>query len=296
MYISAQTPESDPGTPEIPEIDPEVISVLDIPELISKDSDLDPEISQDLDNDILSALGETTSGEKPYGEKIHDQIFGTIKNILVEGLPKQNKDKLLESFLIPSNCKLLDAPKLNTELLGVLNDQAKTRDKLLQERQQEMGLAIGNICHVLDKLSKKEMDKITIIKNLSEVARVLSIQHFQYTEIRRKLITPFLDKNLSESLKENKRDLHLYTNLDDSVKSFSAIKRTSNVLKPKTQPKSSQPKNLQAFPRRPTPNQPHPTRGRARGRPQNHYQPRHPYIPQNTNYVRPSLRGRARYP
>lgn len=226
---------------------------------------------------------------------MHDQIYNTIKNIIVEGLPKQNKDKLLETLLVPRNCLLLDAPKLNIELQGVVNNPSKTRDKLLEERQQEMGLAIAGLCQVINEMSKKDYDKLNIIKKLSDVSRVLSNLHFQYTEIRRKLINPYLDKNLAESLKENKREAYLYSNLDDSVKSFATMRRASNVLKPKltTQLK---PKNYQTPPRRTNPNQAHPTRGSLRGGTHHRYQPRQPYKPQENRYAGPSMRGRAKYP
>lgn len=106
-------------------------------------------------------------------------------------------------MLVPVNCKLLDAPKLNIELQGVLNNPSKTRDNLLQERQQVMGLAISGLCQVIHNLSKKDFDKLNILKNLSDVSRVLSNLHHQYTETRGKLINPYLDKNLAESLQQN---------------------------------------------------------------------------------------------
>ncbi|KAI8423658.1 hypothetical protein MSG28_012710 [Choristoneura fumiferana] len=290
----AQTPEleiieTDPEAPEL-EADPETMD--------SEPINGDENDSEGLDPEMLLALGEPTSGERLYGEKVNEQIYMTIKNILIEGLPKQNKEKIMESLLVPSNCKLLDAPKLNLQLLGLLNNPSKTRDKLLQERQQEMGLALANICQVIQQLSRKDFDKMNIVKKLSDTSRVLSNLHFQYTEIRRRLISPYLDKNLTESLKENKRDEYLYANLDDSLKSFSAIKRASSVLKPKgnMQAKTLQSKNFQAPPRRPIPNQAHPPRGSFRGGTQHRYQPRHPYKPQENRHAGPSLRGRANQP
>jgi hypothetical protein len=257
----------------------------------------DPEA---LDGDFLSALGESTSGARLYGPEVHNEIYNTQSKILLEGLAKQNKQDLLEAVLIPSNCKLLDAPKLNSELTALLNAPSRSRDKLLEDRQQELGLAIGGISNILNSLSKKEIDKFNIIKQLTNVSRILCHLHFQYTEIRRKLVNPFLDRNLVESLKENKREEFLYSNLDTSVKSYSAIKRAANTIK--TRPQAAKQhlqnaKNFQQPLRRPyLPNPVHQARGSYRGA-HRFNSPRLPYRPQQE--IKPHMmgqRGRARYP
>lgn len=253
--------------------------------------------NDELDSNFMNALGEPSSRDKQYGDNIHEEIGRTIKNILLEGLTKAKKEELLESFLIPNNCKLLDAPKLNLEMVGLLSAVSKNRDKLLLDRQQELGIGIAGICQVIHYMSKDDYDKFVIIKKLSDVSRILSNLHFQYTETRRKLINPTLDKSLVESLKGNKREEFLYSDLDASVKAFSALKRTANVFKPKlnTQARPFQPKNFQQPVRRWNPNLGPPAKGSVRGGVQKRNLPRQPRQVQDFRQTGP-IRGRARYP
>ncbi|XP_048006346.1 uncharacterized protein LOC125241772 [Leguminivora glycinivorella] len=255
--------------------------------------------SGELDNEFLLALGESVGGTKQYGPEIHNEIYNTINKILLEGMPKEIKEKLTQTLLVPNNCKLLDAPRLNTELIGVMNNPSKARDKLLEDRQQELGLAIGSICAVINTMSKQEFNKYEIIKKLSDIARILCHLHFQYTEIRRRLVNPFLDKNLVESLKDNKREEFLYSNLDTSVKSYSAMKRAANVIKPKpvhTAKNQHTSKNFHQPPRRLHPaNQGYPMRGSYRGA-HRYNAPRQPFKPLDNRPAGPSVRGRAKYP
>lgn len=247
-----------------PEIDPEIDSEIE-PEIESeRDPKRDPKTSERNDNDVesvksthesndpdlpqevLLALGDPNTAQQGYGDKLHPDILKRIENIIISGMNKEIKEALLKKYLIPENCTLLDAPKINLELLGILKQSGKARDNLLQERQQELGVATGTVCKAIHLLLKEDFNKLDIIKMLTDSSRLLSNLHFQYTEIRRKLISPFIDKDLSRNLKENQRAEFLYTKLDDTVKSLTTMKRASNIMKPKVIPAT---KNSQA-PRR----------------------------------------------
>ncbi|KAL4711689.1 hypothetical protein ACJJTC_003456 [Scirpophaga incertulas] len=290
------------------EMDPEICSINVVADSETLNFDFNKEnepeqneIQDELDNSILSALGEPCTSKDQHGTNIHEEIVNTFKNILTDGLLKQRKEEILETMLIPGNCKLLHAPKLNIEIVGALSNPSKSRDNLLEERQKEIGLAIAGISQVINTMSRKEFDKLSLIKMLTDITRILSNLHHQYTEIRRKLVKPFFDKNLMEGLKNNKRGEFLYSDLDQSVKSFSALKRSSNMLKTKISTITSNnatlatsSKNYQQPVRRQ--NQYPPLRGSYRGR--GYYQPQPSYRPQTyrRNLQQPASRGRAKYP
>ncbi|KAI8426711.1 hypothetical protein MSG28_014417 [Choristoneura fumiferana] len=153
------------------------------------------------------ALGDENAQEKGYGEDIHSDITKRMDGILMKGLPKEQKEIITKNLLIPANMMLLEAPKLNNELNAILSSSTKTRDKLLEGRQQDLGLAGASVLYAIHKLSRGE-DKIDIIKSLGDASRLLCNLHYEYTNMRKKLISPHLDKSLSLNLKENTRHLH----------------------------------------------------------------------------------------
>ncbi|KAF9407791.1 hypothetical protein HW555_012312 [Spodoptera exigua] len=259
---------------------------------------IDEEEDMELSSDIVSALGEVIGTQ---GDDIHPSILKIIENILTEGLTKEQRETINKSALIPGNAKLLDAPKLNTEIIGLINQATRTRDTLMVARQQDLGLAIGTICQTIHDMTKKDYDKIKIIKMLGESARLLSNLHCQYTNIRKRLISPFLDKALQLNLKDNKRTEFLYSKLEETVKTTTAMKRAANILKPKNFSGNTvaMPKNYQQLRR---PNPPPINRGintnRGRSQQQTHnrrYQPHQPQKYPKRQQPLPS-RPRAKYP
>ncbi|KAI8434834.1 hypothetical protein MSG28_003333 [Choristoneura fumiferana] len=273
------------------ETEAEAFSILEVEEVTDEGVD-------SLPNEVLMALGDENAQEKGYGEDIHSDITKRMDGILMKGLPKEQKEIITKNLLIPANMMLLEAPKLNNELNAILSSSTKTRDKLLEGRQQDLGLAGASVLYAIHKLSRGE-DKIDIIKSLGDASRLLCNLHYEYTNMRKKLISPHLDKSLSLNLKENTRSDFLYTKLDETVKSLAAIKRASSALKPKPQPQTSTSgsKNWYQPPRRPM--QGPQARGPARGghhQPQQRYQPRTATRGQGRRLPPPTGRGRAKYP
>lgn len=269
---------------------------VEIIDSIEQESLEEPELSQEF----LEALGEPKETEKRFGTPINTNILQRFENILIEGMKTEEKEKMLKSLCFPENGKLMQAPKLNIELTGLLTSAMKLRDKMLEERQEDTGYAIATICHTIDMMIKPNFDNLTIVKNLSDATRLLCNLHYKYTDIRRKLISPLLDKNLDFNLKDNKRSEWLYSKLDDAVKSVSAMKKASSILAP---PKKT--KNWQPPPRQLS----HFHRGKvvARGGYQHQlrYQPRPPPRQSQQQGRRPApapsssrgmTRGRSRYP
>ncbi|XP_063374263.1 uncharacterized protein LOC134661940 [Cydia amplana] len=202
-----------------------------------EDDEGDVKIVEELPQDILAALGEGGQDDDTnYGAEIKSEIGKIINTILTDGTNEEMQESLSKTK-IPRNIKLLDAPKLNTEFAGLLNNSMTNRDNILKDRQQDLGRAIALVTQTVNDLTKKDFDKLQAIKSLSDGIRLLSNLHYNYTQIRRKLIASFMDKSLTQNLSENKRSEFLYSKLEESVKTSSAMKRTINILKPKNTPK-----------------------------------------------------------
>ncbi|XP_052756552.1 uncharacterized protein LOC128201971 [Galleria mellonella] len=194
----------------------------------------DENIIPTLDESILSALGNTFNTDKVYGEDIHPEIMKRFENILTCGLKKEIKEEIIKKYLIPANGKLLDAPKLNVELQGLLTELVKARDKKVEERQQQLGTALATISYIMDTLVKGNFNKINTITILTDVTKLLSDLHWEDTVTRRKLIAANLDKNIVKSVDSSIRYSFLFgEKFNENVKSANAIKKSAaSILKP----------------------------------------------------------------
>lgn len=185
-----------------------------------------------LDADILSALGSGTDDVLEFGENIHENLAQLWLPILRKGLKKDEKEKLLKDNLIPQNCSLLQAPKLNPEISAAVTEGTRLRDKKIVGSQQQLGAGVTAVNRAMDLLLNKEFDKLKIIKHLSDACRILSDLHHRDTQVRVKLITPSLDKNFLNVIQDNSRDDTLFGNkLSEKIKASKAIEKQGLQIK-----------------------------------------------------------------
>ncbi|KAI8441239.1 hypothetical protein MSG28_014886 [Choristoneura fumiferana] len=204
--------EADPGAP--------TISVL-------KEPDPEPQ----LDPDLLTALGETVDDSPQYGPHIHTNLAQRWQPILKKGLPKETKEKLLKTYLIPENCTLLQAPKINAEISAAVLDVVRNRDKKIEAAQQQLGAGITAINKGLTILLTSE-DKVTATKHLSDACRILSDLHYMETQTRAKLVTPALSKQFLNVIQDCERDETLFgAKLPEKIKASKAIEKQGLQIK-----------------------------------------------------------------
>ncbi|XP_050559860.1 uncharacterized protein LOC118277812 [Spodoptera frugiperda] len=188
--------------------------------------------TQQLQDDVLIALGNPSCSDKSYSESIHPEIIWRVENVLTSGLEKDRKNELLKKYLIPNNFALLEAPKLDMELEGLLSDPIKEKDKRIEERQQQLGVALSAVLSCLDNFVKVDPNPAKI-EVLTDVARLLSDLHYNDTCTRRKLVAVNLDKNIVKTTESAKRDSFLFgERFNEDVKTANAIKKAApNILK-----------------------------------------------------------------
>ncbi|CAK1601472.1 unnamed protein product [Parnassius mnemosyne] len=206
------------------------------------DSDQEPVVSE-LEPDILTALGETTEETSKLGPKIHDKLAQLWLPILRKGIHKEAKEKLLKEYLIPENCSLLQAPKLNPEISAAVSEGTKTRDKRVEAVQQQLGQGISALNKGLELLLDDGKDRLQAVKFLSDSCRILCDLHFVETEARKKFVTPGLDKSFINIMQEVDRDDLLFGNkLTEKIKATKVIEKHGlQIKKPVQNLKASYP-------------------------------------------------------
>lgn len=192
-------------------------------------SDVVPDAS--LDPELLSALGAATSDTPEFGENIHTSLANLWTPLLKKGLPKEDREKISKNYLVPGNCKLLQAPKLNAEISAAVSELVRSRDKKLCNFQQQLGTGTSAINKAMNILLTSD-DKISALKYLSDSCRVLSDLHFSLSRDRIKLIIPSLEKNFLHVIQDAERDETLFgTTLSEKIKASKAIEKQGSQIR-----------------------------------------------------------------
>lgn len=185
----------------------------------------------DLDPELLSALGEVTDDSPKFGEKIHGNLASLWLPLLRKGLPKDSKEKILKEYLIPENCTLLQAPKLNAEISAAITEMARNRDKKIETAQQQLGIGITAVNRAMSILLTGD-DKIKAIKILSDSCRILSDLHYCETQARTKMIAPGLAKPFLNIIQDTERDEMLFgSKLPEKIKASKVIEKQGLQIK-----------------------------------------------------------------
>ncbi|KAL0821282.1 hypothetical protein ABMA28_005882 [Loxostege sticticalis] len=197
--------------------------------VVEDSTPLEPEPT--LDPELLLALGDETESTPKFGEKIHHSLAQRWDPILKKGLLKEAKDKLLKEYLVPENCTLLQAPKLNSEVAAAISETARHRDKRKESEQQQLGIGTSAINKALTLMLTCD-DKIEAIRILSDGCRILTDLHYQQTQSRISVINYSLAKPFLNVVQDSERDETLYGNkLGDKIKASKAIEKQGLSIK-----------------------------------------------------------------
>ncbi|XP_049882416.1 uncharacterized protein LOC126378257 [Pectinophora gossypiella] len=225
--------ETIPSTTADPVLDPSSGAEETVPN--------NPEIENvvpEIDPELLQALGEVTEGTPEFGEKIHENLAQLWAPLLKKGLSKESKEKLTKDYLIPENCKLFQAPKLNAEITAAISELARNRDKKMMATQQQLGIGLTAVNRAMTILLTSD-NKVKAMKYLSDGCRILCDLHQQQGYYRTKCITPCLDKSFCQVIQDVERDETLFgAKLSDQIKASKAIERQGLQIK-KSNPKQS---------------------------------------------------------
>lgn len=189
-------------------------------------------VQESLPQEILEALGEWKGKDEVFGPPIPDEIAKRWGCILVDGLTREQKQEGLEISLVPENFKLAKAPLLNPEIIPVLSDSVKNRDKLLEKAQNHLGYGIAGLTNLACSIINGDTDKIELLKKISDINKILLDLHYENTKTRRKLVITSLDKKFTQLITDVKRDTYLFgANLGEKIKASKTAERSGLQIK-----------------------------------------------------------------
>ncbi|KAJ2951316.1 hypothetical protein O0L34_g5718 [Tuta absoluta] len=192
---------------------------------------------EEFDPELLRQLGEVEAEPEEFGDEIQKDLAAKFQKILQDGLKKEMREEILKKYLFPKNVPLAKSPTLNPEIGAMLTDNCRQKDKKVLAQQNQVGKTLSALGKAMTGLLKKTPDIPEVIRTLNDAAMLLADTHFADTYTRRAGILPLIDKSLTDSFKDRKRDSFLFGDkLSDLVKDSRGIKKTSQLIQP---PKSA---------------------------------------------------------
>ncbi|KAJ8909299.1 hypothetical protein NQ315_011258 [Exocentrus adspersus] len=128
-----------------------------------------------LGDDILSLLGEDKTIEISFAAPLHPDVASRWTYILSSGLEEQSRDNLMEKYLSPENCPLLNAPTVNPEVKAAVQEAILRRDARLAHLQQQIGASLSAIGLALTSMLKNKDGDKQYIEMLGDAGRLLLI-------------------------------------------------------------------------------------------------------------------------
>ncbi|XP_077263284.1 uncharacterized protein LOC143906079 [Temnothorax americanus] len=191
-----------------------------------------------VDDNVLKALGERVAVDKPLGAPIFEEIVLRWTDLFKAGLPKEEKSLLLKKYGTPENCLFINPPKINPEVKASLNEAFITRDTRLVDKQEKVTVCLAVLGTTLSDLLKgQSVDKLTLLERLSDIGRLLVDLQREETLTRRALILPNLNASVREALKATVVDEWLFgKQLEENLKTAKTLEHSAKGLS-KTTPK-----------------------------------------------------------
>ncbi|XP_069362126.1 uncharacterized protein [Maniola hyperantus] len=144
--------------------------------------------------EMLEALGDPKPKDEVFGPGIPEEIAKRWGRVLADGLTKEQKEQINEKYFITDNFRLAKAPMLNPEITHVLSESARSRDKLMEKAQNQLGRGISELTYLATTVIKEDLSKTEMLKKISDASQIFLDLHYEDTKRRRKLVTVSLDK------------------------------------------------------------------------------------------------------
>lgn len=173
----------------------------------------------ELDQEVLSTLGEDAIPKRTVGPPVQRDIATRWTNILKNGLSDENRQNIIVAYPPAENCQNLGAPKLNEEVSSAISEAVIKRDARLADLQTQVGASLAAIGRVLSSMLEEEGggDRGNI-RLLSDAGRLLANLHHSESNSRRDLISLNLNRDLRHTINNATVDGWLFgDNLGDCV-------------------------------------------------------------------------------
>lgn len=213
-------PSTSTSQPQVPSSETEVLIATDTPP------------SVELDSKILEIFGEDPSVEKIYGKEIQTDLAVRLQHVATKGLSSELRKELIERYLPPSNCKLIDSPELNLEIKAAISEVVLKRDKGIEMKQKQLGCAISCLSNAITLMIAKEDKDTELIQMMMDTVRLLCDNQHSDSTLRRNFILHNLKKEMKEQLQKTLIDKQLFgSDLAETLKIAKTITKTGAELK-----------------------------------------------------------------
>ncbi|CAH1955074.1 unnamed protein product [Acanthoscelides obtectus] len=242
----------------------------------------DQESQDPLDENILQLLGPNVAHKELEGSNIQKDLALRWEAILKQGLSMEDKNTIINGYLIPKNCQAFYPLKLNKIVSDAITHSVIRRDIKMSLNQTQIGAAASAVgLAVTTLLKEKTEEHSSIIKQPSDAGRLMADFFNSQSQCRRELLLYNLNKDLKDTLEKSELSSWLFgDNLEEEIKTSKTLQRTSEELRQssfKTK-KVFRPLNLKSLSR--------PNNGLTRGR-QNHYNPSQSSMGDNPRHHQP---------
>lgn len=144
--------------------------------------------------DLLNALN-SLQPQTEYGDPINDDVAKSVTALYQTEGNKANKEKFMEKFKIPTNCKILEVPRVNQEIWSRLPSDIRQKDFATQQQQQLISLAGTMMTKITEKVfTTKESINGTLrqdlIRDCMSVSSVLAASMEEMNKNRRNEMKP----------------------------------------------------------------------------------------------------------
>lgn len=203
---------------------------------------METEASANKTDDLLQALGEDPTVSHEVEVPIPDELKARYLAWSSQGLPQAELEGLLYQYKSPD---FLVVPRLNPEIILLLQESAKRRDEYFCQSQElvlKALLSLGGVFAVLldDKLhiNEDKSVRVAMTEMNTEVAKLLCHQFFEQVEARKASIIPNIkDEQMKALLRGQKTDHFLFgADLAEKITSLTKIKKVSSQLADKQTP------------------------------------------------------------
>lgn len=193
-------------------------------------------------DNLLEVLGDDPSLSHEVEVPIPDEIRARYLNWTTQGLPQANLEELFYQYKAPD---FLVVPRLNPEIILLLQEAAKRRDEYCCQSQEltlKALVSVGGIfaVHFDDELHTNEdrQTRKALTGMNNEVAKLSCHQFFEQVEARKASIIPNIkDDHMKALLRGKKTDEFLFgADLAEKIASLTKIKKVSNLLGEKPVP------------------------------------------------------------
>lgn len=157
---------------------------------------------------------------------IHSGIIPIWSLILKTGLTEDAADTLVTKYPPATNCPLMAAPKLNSEIVASVNETALRRLFRVEEAQTMMGASLSALGQAITEIINKSVSKTRLLTLLGDAASLIAAVHYRNTAIRRQIMKSQLRCEILDTLDKTSDDSFLFGgNRGAEVESSEGLKK-----------------------------------------------------------------------